>query len=168
MPAPASIALGSNQGDRRAHIGSALRAVGALPGTSLIAASNLYETAPIGMPAGEPSFLNAAAVIRTDLPPRDLLKHLLRIEREHGRTRTPGERWGSRTLDLDLLTYADRVISEPCLIIPHPRLHERLFVLEPLASIAPDLVIPTLSRTARELLEELRHAPRILPGDSPP
>ncbi len=157
----AAIALGSNLGDRRDRIASGLRAIAALRGVSLIAASELFETAPVG-PVAQEAFLNAAALIRTGLPPRDLLSELLGIEQAHGRDRAAGERWGPRTLDLDLLLYGDLVIDEPGLTIPHPRLHERAFVLDPLVLLAPDLIVPTLGRTIRELhadLHRLRSAP---------
>jgi 2-amino-4-hydroxy-6-hydroxymethyldihydropteridine diphosphokinase len=163
VPVTAAIALGSNQGDRRAHIEAALRALASLPGTRLIACSPLIETAPVGMREGEGSFLNAAALVETLLAPRDLLDRLLEIEREHGRVRDAAGGWGGRTLDLDLLTCGDMVIDEPGLRVPHPRMHQRLFVLEPLAAIAPGLLIPTLNRSVSRLLEELNRSSRPLP-----
>ena len=168
-------------GDSPATIRSALRALGALPGTTLLRASSLHATKAVSTVA-QPDFVNAAAIISTPLAPRELLDALLAIERAHGRERhdvdnpavVPGaaqldtrpradvptnaatiQAWHARPLDLDLILYADRVIHEHALTIPHPRLHVRRFVLAPLAEIAPDLVVPTLRRTVRELLQTL-------------
>jgi 2-amino-4-hydroxy-6-hydroxymethyldihydropteridine diphosphokinase len=146
----AAIALGSNLGDRRRHIRSAVLALEALPCTTVLAVSEVVETEPVGdLPQGP--YLNAAALIRTALDPRALLWELLRIEREHGRDRASGQRWGPRTLDLDLLLFGEAVIDEPGLTVPHPRLHERAFVLDPLVRLAPEMVVPTLGRSIREL-----------------
>jgi 2-amino-4-hydroxy-6-hydroxymethyldihydropteridine diphosphokinase len=161
LPSTAAIALGSNLGDRAGHISSALRALGDLPGTSLVACSSLYETAPVG-PVPQGPFLNAAAVLSTSLTPRELLSALQSIERLRGRDRSSGQRWGPRTLDLDLLVYGQTVLDEPGLTLPHPRLHERAFVLVPLAEIAPNLPIPASAgrpaTTPARALEELRRA----------
>ena len=108
----------------------------------------MYECEPVGK-TDQPRFLNAAVAIETDLEPHDLLRECLRIERLCGRERL--ERWGPRTLDLDILAYEDRVVCSAGLIIPHPRLHERAFVLLPLAEIAPDLVVPGGAATVAEL-----------------
>jgi len=151
--AVAYIGLGSNVGDRIGHLEEAIRRIGNLPDTEVESVSSAYDTAPIGR-TDQPRFLNAVVRVRTGLSPRELLGELLRIERELGRERK--ERWGPRTVDLDLLLYDDRVISEPGLQVPHPRLHERAFVLVPLEELDPRLVHPVLGKTVRELSEEVR------------
>lgn len=130
----AYVGLGSNLGDRETAIGEAADRIGA---TRL---STIRETEPWGY-AEQPSFLNAVAELETDLAPRALLDRLLAVELELGRRRD-GPRWGPRTIDLDLLLYDDLVIDEPGLTVPHPRLAERLFVLEPLAELAASRKIP--------------------------
>jgi 2-amino-4-hydroxy-6-hydroxymethyldihydropteridine diphosphokinase len=141
--AKAFIGLGANLGDREAQVRRALLALAGLPGTRLVAASSLYRSAPVGVGA-QPDFINAVAEIQTALGARALLEALLAAERRFGRRREfPG---APRTLDLDLLLYGDRVIAEPGLVVPHPRMHERAFVLAPLAEIAPDIAIPGKGR----------------------
>ncbi|MBX3357240.1 MAG: 2-amino-4-hydroxy-6-hydroxymethyldihydropteridine diphosphokinase [Phycisphaeraceae bacterium] len=157
---PACIGLGSNLGDRAAHLDAALAMLARLPGTALYAVSRRIETppvAPLGIEAGGP-YLNAAALLHTSLPPRDLLRHLLAIEAARGRDRVNVPRFGPRTLDLDLLLYADAVIDEPGLHLPHPRLADRLFVLEPLAEIAGAMPVPGVGggRSVADLLQALR------------
>jgi 2-amino-4-hydroxy-6-hydroxymethyldihydropteridine diphosphokinase len=144
MSVLAYIGLGSNVGDRRATLEAALARIGARR------ASPLAETEPWGR-RDQPPFLNAVAEIETDLAPHALLDRLLEIEREFGRVRD--ERWGPRTLDLDLLLYGDLRIRTESLTVPHPRLAERRFVLEGLACLCPDRVVPGLGRTVRDLLE---------------
>jgi len=151
----AAVAIGSNLGDRAGHIVAALAELASLPRTRLTARSSVRETAAIGMlghDAGGP-YLNAVTILSTKLKPRDLLSHLHRIEQSRGRDRsTEPARWMPRTLDLDLLLFESEVIDEPGLTIPHPRLHERFFVLEPLAEIAPNWIVPGHSRTVESLL----------------
>jgi len=135
----AYVGLGANLGDREATIS---RAVELLDNDAVrvLAVSSLRETDPVGY-VDQPRFLNGAAAVETELGPRALLDRLLEIERELGRTRE-GSRYGPRTIDLDLLVYGDEVVDEPGLTVPHPRLQERRFALEPLADLDPDLVIP--------------------------
>lgn len=148
----ACIALGSNLGDRRGHIERAIGEIGSIEGVELRGVSSIIETDPVG-PPGQPRYLNAAASVVTTLTPRALLGALLAIERSHGRERR--ERWGPRTLDLDIILYGDAVIDEPDLKIPHPGMKERGFVLVPLAEIEPGLVDPVTGRRVSELLGEL-------------
>ena len=119
---------------------AALEQLAAEPGVSLVAVSSVRETDPVG-PVDQPRFLNAAAALDTELSPRELLDRLLGIERRLGRTRE-GPRFGPRTIDLDLLLYGEEWLDEPGLELPHPRLHERLFALEPLFELDPSLVVP--------------------------
>ncbi len=146
----AVIALGSNLGDRRGHLEAALAAMDALPGARVVARSSFHETDPVG-PPGQGAYLNSAAILSTGLEPLELMRALLEIERGRGRVREPGSRWGPRTLDLDLLLYDDEVIHLPGLDVPHPRMHERRFVLAPLAEIGPSLQVPGRG-TVAELL----------------
>jgi 2-amino-4-hydroxy-6-hydroxymethyldihydropteridine diphosphokinase len=136
----AYVGLGSNLGDREQTLRKAVDALGADEGIDLVAVSTLRETEPVGVGA-QPRFLNGAVALDTTLSARELLERLLAVERRFGRVRVPGEH-GPRTLDLDLLLYGDELIDEPGLVVPHPRLHERRFVLEPLAELAPGLVVP--------------------------
>lgn len=137
----AFVGLGSNLGEPAAQLASAVRALAGLPRSTLVAVSPGYESLPWG-DSDQANFLNAVAVVDTALAPQQLLAELLRIEREHGRDRSSGRRNGPRTLDLDLLLHGSRVIDEPGLQLPHPRLAERAFVLLPLNDLAPDLAIP--------------------------
>lgn len=136
----AFIGIGSNIGEPRAQVESAIAALGGLPETTLSGQSRLYSSRPLG-PVSQPDFVNAVARIETGLEPPALLEALHAIERAHGRVRD-GTRWGPRRLDLDLLLYGERAFSSGGLTVPHPELTRRSFVLYPLADIAPDLVIP--------------------------
>lgn len=147
----AFIALGSNLDDPAAHVREGIADLGRLPETRVTRASALYGSAPVGY-RDQPDFINAVAEIETRLEPRPLLEALFQIEKRHGRTR--GVRNGPRTLDLDIAVYGDRVVREPGLIVPHPRLHERAFVIIPLAEVAPQLIIPGLGSVSR-LLERM-------------
>ena len=141
----AFVGLGANLGEPEAQVRRALAALAELPGTRLLAASSLYRSAPVGVVA-QLDFINAVAAVETALTARALLDALLAMEARFGRRREfPG---APRTLDLDLLLYGDRVIVEPELVVPHPRMHERAFVLAPLAEIAPDIAIPGKGRAA--------------------
>ena len=146
-----AVALGSNLGDRLAHLDYAASRLGAL--ISPITISRYFETAPVGVSGPQPLYLNAAAVGETALAPRQLLDALLAIEAERGRERPRPN--APRTLDLDLILYGDQAIDEPGLTVPHPRFRERRFVLEPLAAIAPQLVDPATGHTIGELLDRL-------------
>ncbi|HEY2311807.1 MAG TPA: 2-amino-4-hydroxy-6-hydroxymethyldihydropteridine diphosphokinase [Gaiellaceae bacterium] len=136
----AYIGLGANLGDRERTLRAALDALAAEDGVEVVAVSTLRETDPVGV-GDQPRFLNGAAELATTLTARELLHLLLAVEQRFGRVRVPGEH-GPRTLDLDLLLYGDEELDEPGLTVPHPRLHDRRFVLEPLAELAPVLVIP--------------------------
>jgi 2-amino-4-hydroxy-6-hydroxymethyldihydropteridine diphosphokinase len=122
-------------------IAAALELLAAEEGIELVAVSSLRKTEPVGY-ADQPSFVNGAAALQTRLSPRELLERLLAIERRLGRVRSGGPRFGPRTIDLDLLLYGEETLNEPGLTVPHPRLHERRFVLEPLAELDPELEIP--------------------------
>jgi 2-amino-4-hydroxy-6-hydroxymethyldihydropteridine diphosphokinase len=138
--ARAYVGLGSNLGDREHTLRRALELVEEEPGIAVVSVSSFRETDPVGY-LEQPPFLNAAAEVETELPPRELLDRLLGVERSLGRVRE-GPRFGPRTIDLDLLLYGDQMLDDPGLTVPHPRLHERRFVLEPLAELDPALVVP--------------------------
>jgi 2-amino-4-hydroxy-6-hydroxymethyldihydropteridine diphosphokinase len=142
----AYVGLGANLGDREAALRAALEQLAAESGIRVAAVSAFRETEPVGI-VDQPRFLNAAVAVDTELPPRELLDRLLAIEQRLGRTRD-GPRFGPRTIDLDLLVYGDAEIVEPGLTVPHRRLHERLFALEPLVELDPGLVAPGLGPLA--------------------
>lgn len=152
-PVIAFVGLGGNLGDAVATLRSAVQALAGLPQTRLLQASSLYRTPAWGLQQ-QPDFINGVAMLDTQFDPRALLEALLGVERDFGRDREAGSRWGPRTLDLDLLLYGDAVIGEPGLQVPHPHLHERAFALVPLLEIAPDILIPGQGR-ARDALSNL-------------
>jgi len=152
MKATAYVGLGANLGDREGTLRRALELLAARDGVTVDAVSTLRETEPVGY-LDQPLFLNGVVRVETELPPRELLATLLEVERELGRDRS-GRRFGPRTVDLDLLLYDDVELDEEGLTVPHPRLHERRFVLEPLAELAPRLVVPGVG-PLEALLSEL-------------
>jgi len=139
--ARAFVGIGSNLGDSRALIAAALELLGAEDSVAVVAVSTLRETDPVGY-EDQPRFLNGAVELETELGPGELLARLLAVERELGRGRGEGPRFGPRTIDLDLLLYGNETVHEPGLEVPHPRLHERRFALEPLAELDPTLEVP--------------------------
>ena len=148
----AYVALGANLGERETALLRAVELLNEEPEVRVVAVSRFRETDPVGFEQ-QPKFVNAAARIETSLASRELLERLLDIERQLGRTRE-GPRFGPRTVDLDLLVYGDELVDEPGLTLPHPRLHERRFVLEPLAELDPQLWVPGRGRVS-ELLAKL-------------
>ncbi|HEX5242377.1 MAG TPA: 2-amino-4-hydroxy-6-hydroxymethyldihydropteridine diphosphokinase [Tepidisphaeraceae bacterium] len=153
IPVTAYVALGANLGDRAANLRRALELLRKSPRIEVISASSSIENPAVGGPTNSPAFLNGAAEINTTLAPRALLDRLLEIEKQLGRIRS--EKWSPRTIDLDLLLYGSQIIDEPGLTVPHPLMHERRFVLEPLAELAPDIVHPVFNRTIADLLKSL-------------
>jgi len=153
----AYVGVGANLGEREATILGAIDLLAVQPGVDVVGVSALRETEPWG-PVEQPSYLNGAVALETDLAPRDLLDVLLGVEQSFGRDRAMEVRWGPRSLDLDLLLHGDLVRDEPGLTLPHPRLHERRFVLEPLADLDPALVVPGHG-TVAELLASLDARP---------
>jgi 2-amino-4-hydroxy-6-hydroxymethyldihydropteridine diphosphokinase len=157
----AYIGLGSNLGDREAMIRLALDDIARLPGTTLLKASSLYDTEPVGE-VEQPNFLNAVAVIDTELTARQLLWNLLLVEKRLGRVRT--QKWGPRTMDLDLLLYGNLIVEEPDLRVPHPELTRRSFVLVPLVELEPMLVHPETGETLVTHLSRLNTRPPVKRG----
>lgn len=149
----AFIGLGSNQGDSHQQLDQALTALAELPRSVLIRCSPRYWTAPVG-DTDQADFLNAVAELDTALEPQDLLRRMQRIEDDLGRERDPDRRWGPRTIDLDLLLFGHAVIRNAELVVPHPRMARRAFVLKPLADLVPRLEVPGMARVA-ELLDGL-------------
>ncbi|MDX1649356.1 MAG: 2-amino-4-hydroxy-6-hydroxymethyldihydropteridine diphosphokinase [Myxococcota bacterium] len=156
----AFVSLGSNLGDREAHLRHAVRALAATPGVRIVAGSRIYETDPVG-PGPQGPYLNAVLELETDLGPGALLERLLAIEAERGRVR--GARDAARTLDLDVLLHGDAVVREPGLELPHPRLAGRPFVLEPLADLAPERVVPGTGARVAALAERVRDPEAVRP-----
>lgn len=157
--ATAYISLGSNLGDREQQLRRAIEVISGRLGT-VEKVSSFYDTAPVGI-VDQPRFLNGALQLRTELPPEDLMQALLAIERELGRDRAKSVPKGPRTIDLDLLLYDDRVVNIPELTIPHPAMHERRFVLEPLAEIASDAIHPVFMRSVAHLLASMTDPVRV-------
>jgi 2-amino-4-hydroxy-6-hydroxymethyldihydropteridine diphosphokinase len=149
-PLTAYLGLGSNIGDREHSLRTALAKIAKTPAIELVSHSTFLENPAVGGPEDSPPFLNAAAEIRTTLGAHALLHQLMEIERSMGRSRR--EKWAPRNIDLDLLLFGDHIISSDDLLVPHPLMHERRFVLQPLAEIAPDMVHPTLQMTIAGLL----------------
>ena len=144
MATKAYLALGSNLGDRLEHLRSAVRQLSDTGGIDVARSSRVYETEPVGPP--QPPYLNAVVEIRTDLEPAELLAAIRAVEETLGRVR--GERWGPRTIDVDILTFDEATIDEPDLVVPHPRMHERGFVLVPLGELEADPMLPGDRRLA--------------------
>lgn len=157
----AYLALGSNLGNRLAFLRGGRDALLNHPAIELLSASPVYETRAVGGPADTPPFLNAVLAIATSLTPEELLETCQEVEDEFGRTRP--ERWAPRTLDVDILLFDDRVVSEPELEIPHPRYHQRAFVLRPLLDLAPELVCPRTGRTIAEIAGADPEVSRLFP-----
>ncbi|MDH7482022.1 MAG: 2-amino-4-hydroxy-6-hydroxymethyldihydropteridine diphosphokinase [Armatimonadota bacterium] len=147
------LGLGSNLGDREANIRMALDKLVSQPEVKIRAVSSFYLTAPVGF-QDQPDFVNAVAAIETDLSPKELLDVVLKIEREMGRVRN--FKWGPRIIDIDILLYNNVKVNTDELVIPHPRMTERAFVMAPLAEIAPDLTLPD-GRTPNDVLKELKN-----------
>jgi len=155
------IALGTNQGDRDLNLLRAVAEIGKVTGTKITALSDFYDTAPVGK-TDQPDFLNAVIKVETSLQPGQMLAELQRIERDVFK-RDRSVRWGPRAMDLDILFFGCLILAEDDLTIPHPRLHERRFVLQPLADIAPDFVHPLLRKSVARLLAELADDNRVTP-----
>jgi 2-amino-4-hydroxy-6-hydroxymethyldihydropteridine diphosphokinase len=147
------IGCGSNLGKRREQLDRAVELLRFMPGVALVAVSRFRETRPVGGPAGQDAYLNGACLIETDLPPEDVLGMLAAVENTLHRERH--ERWGERTIDLDLLLYDDLVVETASLTVPHPRMTTRRFVLEPSVEVAADLAVPTAACTVQDLLDNI-------------
>jgi 2-amino-4-hydroxy-6-hydroxymethyldihydropteridine diphosphokinase len=158
------LSVGSNLGDRLGTLQGCVQAIGRLPETDVLAISPVYETAPVGGPA-QSDYLNAVLIAGTGLAPLDLLAGTQRIEADFGRIRVEGaERFGPRTLDIDIISYDDQISSDPVLTLPHPRAHERAFVLVPWHDIDPAASLPGRGPVAALLARLDRHGVRRQPG----
>ncbi len=152
----AFIALGSNLGEREAHLSDARAALGGTSGLRIIGASRIYQTEPMG-PGDQGPYLNAVLAVDTDATARGLLERLLEVEQQGGRRRSSeGQRWGPRSIDLDLLFHGEARLAEEGLEVPHPRLHQRAFVLEPLCELAGDWIHPGLGVSLETLRQQLQ------------
>ena len=149
------LSLGSNLGDRHATLDGAWRILEKTKGIETVRLSPFYETEPVGGPAEQPKYINAAGIIRSTLPPLELLEILRKIEADFGRVRT--ERWGARTLDIDILLYENHIVESQELTIPHEEMLHRLFVLEPANDIAADWIHPRTNKTIQEHWQDLLH-----------
>ena len=158
MTTSAYLALGSNLGDRLEHLREAVRLLGAEPTVEVVRSSRVYESEPVGPP--QPAYLNAVVEVSTDGTARDLLEACRRVEDALGRVRA--ERWGPRTIDVDVLIFDEETIDEPDLVVPHPRMHERGFVLVPLGELEADPMLPGGRKLAK-----LRLAPDVVLGVRP-
>ena len=147
-PLPSLLSFGSNLGDRRKTLEGAWCALGQTKNVAVLRWSSFYETEPVGGPVGQPKYLNTAGIIQTTLSPEELLALLQKVEADFGRVRA--ERWGARTLDIDILFYGDRVVELPHLTIPHIEMLHRQFVLEPAREIAADWIHPVTKKTIEE------------------
>lgn len=156
----AYIGIGSNVGDKQGNCRRAIEALGSDPRNRLVRCSPLYNTEPVGK-TDQDWFVNGVVSLKTSMEPRELLEFLVSIERKMGRVRE--EKWGPRTIDLDILFYGDEILNETDLRVPHPRLHERRFVLVPLKDVAPDLVHPVLGKAVSRVLAELESRERVIP-----
>jgi 2-amino-4-hydroxy-6-hydroxymethyldihydropteridine diphosphokinase len=153
------VGLGSNLGDRLANLQRAVELLAARPGLRVERSSRVYETEPVGGPP-QPEYLNAVVEVQTTLSPHDLLAACMDVEQRMGRVRA--ERWGPRIIDIDVLTYDEKEVDEPDLVVPHPRMHERAFVLVPLLELDPDPLLPGRGR-----ISERRLAPKAVLGVRP-
>lgn len=163
----AYVAVGSNLGDREAILAAVIRSIDAEPEIHLLAASPVFETDPFG-PGDQDCYLNAAVCVRTWYSPQELLGRLQRIEFALGRDRSPSaQRWGARRVDLDILFFGDRCIESPELVVPHPRAHERAFVMTPMAELAPDFAHPILGSTMLALARDRPDPETVRPWPRP-
>ncbi len=161
MPEPVILSLGSNLGDREGHLQAAAGRLAGTGQTAIIAASDIYETEPVGVPTPQTDYLNQVLVLETDLPPEQLLAACQAIELALGRPEKH-QPLSPRTIDIDLIAYGAVVISTPTLTLPHPRYHQRRFVLEPLAAVRPQFQDPRSGRTIKALLKDCHDGAKVI------